>query len=241
MDDNSIGYTKDQYFKISSKQGLPNRCPILRICSHAILTRFEIGFKMGGSKITFDEFLESEGQQWEEEKMIKEVETISWKYAHDVLKSVENVCPEVMLFEADYLPPNFRQSAFGTALYYKDTRRFEAEPKHYSECAEYSEYVFRSAKQNIKVRDTNNLPSQVPEKSLEDYLTSNIEDLEPGMKLVKRQKAIGNWSADIFASDIKGNDVLIELKSKNLNRDEIHKLTGQVSKYFNGLKKRLTT
>ena len=26
------------------------------------------------------------------------------------------------------------------------------------------------------------------------------------------------------------------MKAKNLNRDEIHKLTGQVSKYFNGLK-----
>lgn len=79
---------------------------------------------------------------------------------------------------------------------------------------------------------------QIPEKKLEDYLVNNIEDLEPGLKFIERQRAIGKWAVDMFASDSEGNNVLIELKTKNLNRDEIHKLTGQVSKYFNGLKKK---
>lgn len=70
------------------------------------------------------------------------------------------------------------------------------------------------------------------------YFFGGIEALEAGLRFIERQKTIGKWSADIFASDKQGNDVLIELKTKNLNRDEIHMLTGQVSKYFNGLKKK---
>lgn len=237
-DDKSIGFTKEEYYKLSSKQGLPKRCPIFRKCSRAILTRYEMGFKLGGSKITFDEFLQAEGQSWEPEKMIKEVKSISWRYDHDVLKSVENVCPEVTLFEPDYLPFNFKQSAFGNGSYYKDTRRFEAEPKHYSECTEYSEYTFRASREKNKGLGAKKALNQIPEKKLEDYLTNNIEALELGLKFIERQKTIGKWSADIFASDIQGNDVLIELKSRDLNRNEIHMLTGQVSKYFNGLKKK---
>lgn len=237
-EEKSVGYTKEDYYNISLKHGLPKRCPILRKCCRAVLTRYEMGHRLGGSDMKFDEFLRSQGQSWEPEKMIKENELISWSYSHDVLCSVENVCPEVTLFEPEYLPYNFRQSAFGNGSYYKESRRFEAEAKHYSECAEFSEYLFQASGEKMKGLGTKISPVQIPEKKLEDYLANNIEALEPGLKFIKRQKPIGKWAADIFASDVEGNDILIELKSKKLNRDEIHKLTGQVSKYFNGLKKK---
>jgi len=235
-EENALGYTENEYYNISSKHGLPKRCPILRKCCRAVLTRYEIGHRLGGSDLTFDEFLHSQGQSWDPEKMIKEIEVISWG-ANAIICSVRNVCPEVSLFEPDYLPRNFRQSAYGYGTYYNDTRRFEAKPKHYTDCAEFSEYLFFSSGSKSKGLVTKASVDQIPEKKLEDYLTNNIEVLEPGLKFIERQKSIGRWSVDIFASDAEGNDTLIELKAKNLNRDEIHKLTGQVSKYFNGLKK----
>ncbi len=235
-EEKSLGYTKEEYYNISLKHRLPKRCPILRKCCRAVLTRYEVGYRLGGSDMKFDEFLHSQGQLWESEKMIKGVELISWSYAHDVICSVENVCPEVTLFEPEYLPHNFRQSAFGNGSYYKESRRFEAEAKHYSECAEFS--IFQSSGGKMKGLGAKISLDQIPEKKLEDYLANNIEALEPGLKFIARQKSIGKWAADIFASDAQENDVVIELKSKNLNRDEIHKLTGQVSKYFNGLKKK---
>lgn len=237
-EEKSVGYTKEEYYNISLKHGLPNRCPILRKCCRAVLTRYEMGHRSGGSDMKFDEFLRSQNQSWEQEKMIKEIELISWGYAYDILCSVENVCPEVTLFEPEYLPNNFRQSAFGKGAYYKESRRFEAEAKHYSECAEFSEYLFQSSGEKMKRLGTKISIDQIPEKKLQDYLANNIEALDPGLKFITQEKPIGRGFGDIFASDAEGNDILIELKSKKLNRDEIHKLTGQVSKYFNGLKKK---
>lgn len=234
----SVGYTKEEYYKISSKHGLPKRCPILRKCCRAVLTRYEMGFKIGGNKMKFEEFLHSEDQLWEPEKMIKEIERITWSHTHDVLTSVENVCPEVTLFEPYYLHSKFRQSAFGEARYFKDTRHYEAEAKHFSECAEFSEYIFQSSDNNIKGFGMKMPLNHISEKELEDYLVNNLDALEPGLKFVDRQKSIGKWVADIFASDSLGNDVLVELKSRKLDRSESHMLTGQVSKYFNSLKKK---
>lgn len=236
--DRSMGYTKEEYYQISEKNGLPKRCPILKDCCRAVKTRYEMGFRLGGGDTSFEKFLDSQGQRWDPDNMIKEIEQISWSYAHDVLSSIENTCPEVTLFEPDYLHLHFIQAAFGRASYYKDTRRFVAEAKHYSECAEFSAYMFQTSRDKIKRVSTKISLEQIPEKELEDYLADNIEVLEPDLKFIARQKSIGKWAADILASDTQGNDVLIELKSKKLNRDEIHMLIGQVSKYFNGLKKK---
>jgi len=237
MDNNgNIGYTKDEYYQISEKQGLPKRCPILANCCRAVETRYQMGMRLGRSDISFDEFIHSYNQKWDPANMIRSIEQVSWSYTHDVLTSVKNACPEVTLFEPEYLPFNFRQSAFGNGSYYKDTRRFEAEAKHFGECAEFSEYLFQTSEDKIKGLGTKNTLVQIPEKKLEEYLANNIEVLEPGLKFIERQKTIGKWKVDIFASDASGCDVLIELKSKLLNRDEIDKLCGQVSRYYHRLK-----
>lgn len=148
--DKSIGYTKDEYYQLSDKQGLPKRCPILGKCCRAVETRYQMGMKLGGSDISFEEFIDSYNQEWDRANMIKSIEQVSWTYAHDVLTSVQNACPEVTLFEPEYLPFHFRQAAFGNASWYKDTRRFAAEAKHYSDCAEFSEYAFHNKVCTIK-------------------------------------------------------------------------------------------
>lgn len=187
-EDKTIGYTKEEYYKISSKNGLPKRCPILRKCCRAVLTRYNIGHDYGGSDMTFDEFLHSQGQSWDLAKMIKEIEIPSWKYAHDVLTSVENVCPEVTLFEPEYMPNKFIQSAYGSGSYYKESRRFEAEPKHFSECAEFSEYSFHNMK-NGKGRKrspfSNTLKFEIFERDKFRcyYCKKHKEELPPGVHL----------------------------------------------------------
>lgn len=143
MNDNrNIGYTKEEYYQISEKQGLPKRCPFFGNCCRAVETRYRMGMRLGGSDISFEEFINSYGQKWDPVNMMKSIEQVSWSYTHDVLTSVKNACPEVTLFEPEYLPFHFRQSAFGNASYYKDTHRFAAEAKHYTDCAEFSEYFF---------------------------------------------------------------------------------------------------
>jgi hypothetical protein len=142
----NMGHTKEEYFQISSKLGLPKRCPILAKCYKAVQTKYEMGFRLGGSDISFDEFLDTKGIRGEPDDFIRPVQELSWRYSHNVLTSVSNVCPEVTLFEPDYLPFHFKQSAFKDASFYGETRSFMAEPAHYSECAEFSEYQFREVK-----------------------------------------------------------------------------------------------
>lgn len=241
MDENkTIGYSKEDYYKISAKEGLPKRCPILGKCIKAVWTRYVLGFKVVGDDITFDAFLSFEGQYWEPEKMIKQIDQMEWsepnKSGDIVFFFASNICPEVTLFEEKYLPRGlYHPSACGDVSYYYESKRSEVISKHYSECAEFSQYYFENMGQRkIKIAS---IIEQIPEKSLEDYLVNNIEALDTGLKVIDRQKPIGKWIVDIFASDSLGGDVIIELKSKNLNRSENLKLTGQVSKYFNRLKK----
>lgn len=239
-EDKTIGYSKEDYYKISAKEALPKRCPILGKCIKAVWTRYFLGFRVVGHDISFKEFLSVEGQYWEPEKMIQEITqaecSVPNKGGDIVFWFASNICPEVTLFEEKYLPRGLRpSSACGDVDYDYESKRTVVTPKHYSECAEFSKYYFENVGQR-KIK----MPSvieQIPEKSLEDYLVNNIEALEAGLKVIDRQKPIGKWIVDIFASDSLGSDVIIELKSKNLNRSENLKLTGQVSKYFNRLKK----
>ena len=166
---------------------------------------------MVGAKVSFDDFLVSEGQYWEPEKMIKEVEQMRWvepeKYGGSVFFYAENICPEVTLFEGRYLPTVIVPSAFGNIHYYYESRRTAVKPKHYSECAEFSEYLFHNlGEKKLKGFSHSSSRNQIPENKLEDYLVNNIEALENGLKFVDRQKSIGKWAADIFASDSQGFD-----------------------------------
>jgi len=234
----AVGYTQEEYYAISSKERLPKRCPILRICCKAVWTRYVLGFDAVGAKITFEDFLSTEGQYWEPDKMIKTVEQMRWVEPDrcgkpDVFYAL-NICPEVTLFEKSYLPSEIVASACGDVHFYYESKRAEVTPKHYSECAEFSEYCLKNY--GLKNTKMSSRQQHIPESILEDHLVQNLDVLEPGLKFIERQKAIGKWKADIFARDAAGIDVVVELKSKILNSVEIDNLVGQVSRYYHRLK-----
>lgn len=192
MKDNNKGYTKDEYYQISTKQGLPKRCPILRNCCRAVETRYYMGFRVGDNVCTFEKFLESQGQRWEPDTMIKPIEQMSWSYSHDVLVSVQNVCPEVTLFEPEYLCRGFKQAAFGKADYYMESHSLEVVAKHYSECAEYSEYSFQKGvtKTSQKKRKRSNISNGMKFEILQRdnfrcyYCKKHKNELPKGVHLV---------------------------------------------------------
>lgn len=67
----TTGYTKEEYYGVSEKQGLPRRYPILADCCRAVETRYKMGMNLGGAGISFEEFLHKTGQRWDPEGMIK--------------------------------------------------------------------------------------------------------------------------------------------------------------------------
>jgi hypothetical protein len=150
---NDGGYTKDEYYKISAKESLPKRCPILGKCCRAVWTRYVLGFGVTTHKISWDEFLKSEGQRWEPERMIKEVEQLEWG-SSSILFFAKNTCPEVTLFEPEYLPRPLRPSAFGEVHHYEESKRSDITARHYCECAEFSEYIFHQGINSSKRRSS---------------------------------------------------------------------------------------
>lgn len=73
----------------------------------------------------------------------------------------------------------------------------------------------------------------VEEKTVEDILERNIELVEPGMKLLERQKQTGVGRIDLFARDKNGVYTIIELK-KGKTDDRVF---GQLSRYMGWCKK----
>lgn len=138
----NCGYSKEEYYKISSKEGLPKRCPILGKCCRAVWTRYVLGFGVTKYDTTWEEFIESQGQHWDPETMIKEVEQLEWGSSL-ILFFAKNTCPEITLFEPEYLPHVLIPSAFGEVHHYDESKRTEIIAKHYSECAEFCENIFQ--------------------------------------------------------------------------------------------------
>lgn len=148
------GYTNEEYYAISSKHGLPLRCPILRKCSRAVWSRYILGCRLGGDNTSFEKFIAMNDLYWSPEEMIPEIEQMTWHPSNTAFCDIENCCPEIPLFEPQYLPGAFISSAFSSATFFKDSNRFEAIPKHFSECAEFSEYRFSRGRQKDMRRKT---------------------------------------------------------------------------------------
>lgn len=193
----SVGYTKEEYYKISLKLGLPKRCPILSKCRRSVLTRYMMGHVLGGNNIPFDNFIENTSQKWEPENMIEEIEQISISNEQGIFCSVENSCPEVSLFEGEYVPFCFKQSAFGEAYYNKELKIKEVTPKHFTECAEFSQYIFDK---NIKLKKPSTKRKRSPisktlrfeifqrDKFTCHYCKKHKDELEKGIHLTLDHK-----------------------------------------------------
>lgn len=69
---------------------------------------------------------------------------------------------------------------------------------------------------------------KILEENLEDFTVSQIENLEPGLKLVGRQVATDAGRIDILCKDKNANFVVIELKRGRIS-DQV---VGQISRYM---------
>jgi len=171
--ENTVGYSKEEYYKISSKEGLPKRCPILGKCCKAVWTRYVLGFRLVGEKSSLEDFVSFEGQYWEPDKMIQTVEQMEWsqpgKYGNYILIFASNICPEVTLFEEKYLPQYLTPSACGDISYYSESKRSEVEPKHYSECAEFSDYYLKN------IRHSKDIKKTTPKKRKRSHISNTMK------------------------------------------------------------------
>ena len=67
------------------------------------------------------------------------------------------------------------------------------------------------------------------ERDLEDYLASNIEVLEKGLRLVGRQVEVATGRVDLLAEDSEGNLVVIELKAGEAGDSSLTQLLAYIS------------
>jgi hypothetical protein len=79
----------------------------------------------------------------------------------------------------------------------------------------------------VKIDDEKYKSVLIDEKLLEDFLENHLEELENGLKLIKRQKDTRVGRIDLFAMDRNGYCVIIELK-KGRTAD---KVLGQILRY----------
>lgn len=86
----------------------------------------------------------------------------------------------------------------------------------------------------ISIANTNYLNFPY-EKQLEDFLQTNIESIESGLRISKRQYQIGTGRIDFLCIDKDNNYVIVELKNKKTS-DEV---VGQISRYIGWVKKEL--
>ena len=98
--------------------------------------------------------------------------------------------------------------------------------------------IFREAqKRNLLkgIDEKDYIVGRIKEKILEDYLESNLEDLERGLTLISRQYATLVGSIDLLAKDENNNYVVIELK-KGRSSDRVF---GQITRYIGWIKENI--
>jgi|RifOxyD3_1024039.scaffolds.fasta_scaffold04039_4 hypothetical protein len=137
--------TKDEYCKISSKRGLPFRCPVLNNCMRRANT---ILFFSYYDKIGIKDpiaYLISAGEltnDFRNNYLPETCEASSCSKSKDVFY-FNNVCPEVNLFDDTHAPPFAQGIACISGSHIDRTTKLN-KFRHYSECPEYC------ANQNIR-------------------------------------------------------------------------------------------
>ncbi len=237
-----LGYSKLQYEKLSEQSGYPSRCPAVTDCERASGTRWLLSrqgtkeyssyiydMTVGkGRALSFEDIDETDYQLNPHLGIIHNTSN-----PKEFLVEISNSCPEVMF------------NKFGVfARWYKEYKDFsingslkksynDSEGKHFTDCSEFSKWCMVN---NIPLRQKAKLIRNYPEEKLQEYITLNIEALEPGLKFVKQQKFIATGALDIVAKDKLGEDVIVELKAKHLSSSAADRLCGQVSRYYNEYK-----
>ncbi|WP_276131902.1 HNH endonuclease signature motif containing protein [Polluticoccus soli] len=150
---------KDQYFKISETKKLPNRCPLLNICQRAAFTNYlfsyykEVRHGLG----TWEDLMKSHGDL--SDKYFNEKIEVQGE-GPTIIKGAnhwyfQRACPEINLFE-DSIAHFEGQPQACTSGDWDNERRTNklqiSNFKHYSECAEFSHYLYN--KKPLKMTNT---------------------------------------------------------------------------------------
>lgn len=100
--------------------------------------------------------------------------------------------------------------------------------------------IFREAQKRnlipLEEKEEDYIGARVKEKMLEDFLEFNLEKLEKGLTLVRRQYPTLVGPIDILAKDKDGNYVVVELK-KGRSSDRVF---GQITRYIGWIKENLS-
>ena len=124
-----------------------------------------------------------------------------------------------MAFYGDPVKPPNRATALS---YYSDTAQLDLVRQVLDEIGDYTEEEKRKYLSMI-----------VNEETVEDILERNMELIEPGMTLIKRQLQTEVGRIDLFARDSRGTFTIIELKKGKTDDD----VFGQLSRYLGWCKK----
>jgi len=81
------------------------------------------------------------------------------------------------------------------------------------------------------LEDTAEFIEYMDEAELRDYLASNPEEIEPGLRVIRIERPIGEGYADIVARDREGRYVIIEVKRVNAGKDAVQQLHRYIEKF----------
>lgn len=134
---------KEDYFKRSQVQGLPNRCPILNHCVRRLFTVYLYGdHKESDPEVALKGYLPAD---FKEKAIGYFGEAPVWRAPQDRMHGYFNgMCPEVNLFDHEHQLPGMEGTAScgGTWDYEGKERVIHSQFRHFSECAEFSKHVY---------------------------------------------------------------------------------------------------
>lgn len=212
---------KQEYFKLSLDQNLPNRCPILGYCDrHSWTLYFFSKYDELDYDRDFIKTLQKEGvisQDYEDKRVKLRAEEPSIlrgpKYGH-----FSNMCPEVNLFDKDNSFGKFTGIACTDGTWDFETNPINKvnilETKHFSECLEFSKQQYN--KKEIK-KEKDFINQEFDETSIydlnldgfiSDILNKRIQEIKASLKVNSPLSAIV-----IIGSTLEG--ILLGFASKN--------------------------
>ena len=212
---------KQEYFKLSLEQNLPNRCPLLGYCDRHSWTLYffskydEVDYDRDFIKTLQKEGVISSDYENKRVKLRAEEPAIlrGPKYGH-----FSNMCPEVNLFDKDNSYVKFRGIACTDGSWDFETdpnNKVEVlETKHYSECLEFSKQQNFNKNYEIEEDFINQDFDEISvfdlnlDGDISDVLNSRIQEIKANLKANAPLSAIV-----IIGSTLEG--ILLGFASKN--------------------------
>jgi len=160
---------KEEYYRIGSKEGLPyKKCPLIKYCVRRAYTiyfynDYEELDHLNNIVLTLQKHNELVSD-FEEKAIHLEGEPPEWSKSPSIL-TYSNMCPEVNLFESSALP--FAKGTASTAGSFSTDKPSvfrNIENRHFTECNEYSKYIFDNKYDGAKIRSVKKSRTGISQK-----------------------------------------------------------------------------